>query len=128
LSLFVRGIVDYSLYCFSLVYLACSKETLPLSSLLLGEVLGKKVAWCALEELLPVTSRPIAKLWASLWENEYWESTCWSSCPVRESLGKYSLEELFPMSNRPVAQFWDSYWKKESLLLELLGSRESLGK
>jgi hypothetical protein len=58
-TLVVRGIVDDSL---SRVCLACSKETLPLSSLLLPEKHGKEIAWCALIELLHVTSRPVTKL------------------------------------------------------------------
>jgi hypothetical protein len=48
----------------SLVCLARSRETLSLSSTspLLGEILGKEVAWCALEELLLVTSRTLSLL------------------------------------------------------------------
>jgi hypothetical protein len=111
----------------SLSCLSCSLQGNSPSSLLLGDIFGKKLAWCGLEELLPVTSRPVTKLWASPWENYCWKSSSAGKYSVRELLCIYTLEELFPMSKRPVTRLWDSH-SGESICWSSCSVRESLCK
>jgi hypothetical protein len=70
------------------------------------ESLGKSLGE-SLQDLLPMSSRPVTISWGVVGKVTAERVVRQESCSVRESLGKYlSLEELLPMSIFPVTKLW----------------------